>query len=650
METLFLRINIQYKTNLRYKARHGARSTQKSAARKGHGLIRDQSARGSSVNDPIDLESAHSQAELARNGENGSKGGFPSAESSSRHAAPMETRSGGHQQETQETDPWEVPKTPDLPVRKTPGELRLTGVLPITDMHRQGQSSATQGSHAGKRTAQPTSASTRDATLGVKPAATSGTKRATTEAARHSPKRPRVNITIHRASNYEPERTPQRKSSRKRSCIYDSLDFTGEAHSPTETAHPPEAAAQTVAEKATPSKVAQDVREMEQEASQGYVPATAPLNAAVPGAFHAPNPVPVAAQPVPLPERAPTPPKVTRSGEERTLPADLEGEVEPALASQGKAPEAPAETPAPHPDANAGISAIDAFLFSRVNALSTSGTPEERSAQLFEHLRHGARVPEAPMGLVHDPGLQFLAARRQTSPPPPEMGEHEWDETTNVPFNSTESTKKTTEAAEAVEAMKATEAAETAAAATIPNCTGTAHISTMSPEVASSRVTPERSTTQPRTENSLAAKSPAASAPEKQESTARESEKSSAAPPLLPAHSELRLFVTGPRLHEEWKGAPSLSDLTIARIKSEIPLQLSPEFRGFKFTLRGPGRRHRFEILDGDEQAFVHLQLDVEEVMEDMEEQDQGKSVYLGFQLRIEELRDIGVKEDQTNS
>lgn len=55
-------------------------------------------------------------------------------------------------------------------------------------------------------------------------------------------------------------------------------------------------------------------------------------------------------------------------------------------------------------------------------------------------------------------------------------------------------------------------------------------------------------------------------------------------------------------------------------------------------------------MLDGDEPAFVHLQFDVEEVMEDMEEQNQGKSVDLGFQLRIEELRDTGVKEDRTNS
>ncbi|KAJ4153075.1 hypothetical protein LMH87_009581 [Akanthomyces muscarius] len=554
MRLLFLRINIQYHSNLRYKSKNDVHSARKPAARKGHGPNRDQSARGTSVNDPIDLENAHNQTGLARNRSNGPGKGLPSAASSSNHAATMETQPGRQptralaQQESQETDPYEVPKTPELP----------------------GRSNATQESCAGRRVAQSSSAALSDATIEERPAASSGTKRATTAATQHSPKRPKVKLTLRRASNYKPERTPQRKSSRKRSFVYGSLDFTGEGPSPSENAQPLEAVAEAVAEEEAPSEAAQDAHVAEQEATPGAVPATAPLNAA---------------------------------------PLEVES-----------------------------TRAINAFLFSRFNAISSSGTPEERSAQVLEHLWRGARVPEAPMGLVHDPALQFLAARRQTSPPPPEMGEHEWHETANVPLQSTESVKETT---------------TTTVAATASDCVGTAHISTMSPGAASSRVAPERSTTQTRTEHSLAAKSPAAEAPKKQASAARESEKSSTGPQLQPAaaQSELRLMVVGPRLLNKWKEAPPLQDLTMARIKREIPLELSSQFRGFKFTLLGPeSRRHQFEIRDGDEQEFVHLKFDVQEVMEDTEEQNQGQSEYLGFQLRIEELRDTGVREDRADS
>ncbi len=648
MRLLFLRINIQYHSNLRYKSKNDVHSARKPAARKGHGPNRDQSARGTSVNDPIDLENAHNQTGLARNRSNGPGKGLPSAASSSNHAATMETQPGRQptralaQQESQETDPYEVPKTPELPVRTAFPEQTLTRVAHKTDMHRQGRSNATQESCAGRRVAQSSLAVLSDATIEERPAASSGTKRATTAATQHSLKRPKVKPTLRRASNYKPERTPQRKSSRKRSFVYGSLDFTGEGPSPSENAQPLEAVAEAVAEEEAPSEAAQDAHVAEQEATPGAVPAAAPLNAAPPKVLPTPESTPTttsnAAQPAPSPEQAPTQPEVAGPGEERALRADLEREIELALARQGKAPEVPSETPTTIPDANAGNAAINAFLFSRFNAISSSGTPEERSAQVLEHLWRGARVPEAPMGLVHDPALQFLAARRQTSPPPPEMGEHEWHETANVPLQSTESVKETT---------------TTTVAATASDCVGTAHISTMSPGAASSRVTPERSTTQTRTENSLAAKSPAAEAPKKQASAARESEKSSTGPQLQPAaaQSELRLMVVGPRLLNKWKEAPPLQDLTMARIKREIPLELSSQFRGFKFTLLGPeSRRHQFEIRDGDEQEFVHLKFDVQEVMEDTEEQNQGQSEYLGFQLRIEELRDTGVREDRADS
>ncbi len=494
-------------------------------------------------------------------------------------------------------------------------------------------------------------------------AASAGTKRAATADTQRPRKKPRVKIHVRRSTtHYGPEREPQRKSSRQRSQLYDSLAF--DAESPAETTSEPPVEA--VAGNAVEGQAASD-------AASGVVPDAAPepvpitVQATVP---EAPNTVQATAldavaDSVQAPARA-TLPDTVADAAQATAPDTVPGVVQTAapdsapdsalgdsdeqetdesraeallfaalardivlqLARQREAEEA--EGAPAHHAPNTETPGPDPYLFRRVNALCQSETSQERHAQILEELEQRARVPEAPMAVFSDTELPFPAVGHQSSPPPPEMGNHEWKPTDIVPLRSTEPV------GEAV-----------AAAVAAAGCTGTAHTGTMSPEPVPSRVTPERSTEEVRPARTPS-KSPEI-APEQQSTTAPEPEPepSPAGPPPLPraATSELRLVViSGPRsTRETWIPATPFEDMTMASIKAEIPLTLSPAFRGFKFEFAGLGQDGGcVEVQDGDDYELEHLKLDVEVVMEKAKNEGSGKK--LVAQLRIEELRDATIE------
>ncbi len=269
---------------------------------------------------------------------------------------------------------------------------------------------------------------------------------------------------------------------------------------------------------------------------------------------------------------------------------------------------------------SAAISGIDTYLFSRTNTFYHSGTSEEWRAQTAEDLERRTRETEAPVTVCSDIEPQSSPPARNTSPPISETEHDGWDggysvaETTNGLFDSKSAT----------------------------------HISTLSPELLSAPVTPQRSIAQTFPEQDLA-KDPE-SAREEKETTTGEPTQPPAGPSLqTPVRSQLGLYVIyGPKSRREpWTPTESFLSLTMAKMKEEMPFQLSADFRGFKIVFVGEGQRTDWEVEDGDEDQLRHVQLDVEEVMENWKAENHGKLI---FQLRIEELRDDDVNEGRAES
>lgn len=87
-----------------------------------------------------------------------------------------------------------------------------------------------------------------------------------------------------------------------------------------------------------------------------------------------------------------------------------------------------------------------------------------------------------------------------------------------------------------------------------------------------------------------------------------------------------------------WTPTYSLRSMSLAQLKKEIPLALSPDFCGFKFGFVCPDSKAVREIQDGNELEFEHMKMDMFESIDEYMEEMEGSGAAMVFQLRVEEL------------
>ncbi len=131
MRHLFLKINRQSLSNTRYKSKNRVKSMEEPPARHSQPPNRDQPARGSSVNDPIDVENAYHQAHFVVNRPQGAGQSHRTTESSSQRpesapVTPAKNRPGqqppraSFTQDARRFDPHAVLAVPKLLVSINP--------------------------------------------------------------------------------------------------------------------------------------------------------------------------------------------------------------------------------------------------------------------------------------------------------------------------------------------------------------------------------------------------------------------------------------------------------------------------------------------------------------------------------------------------
>lgn len=132
-----------------------------------------------------------------------------------------------------------------------------------------------------------------------------------------------------------------------------------------------------------------------------------------------------------------------------------------------------------------------------------------------------------------------------------------------------------------------------------------------------------------------------------QASVIRDSATLSAAPAsTAPVEPDVRIVVISQRPKRTasyWTPSESLKNKKFAQLKEEIPLELGPEFRGFKFSFVGPNEKSVWEVLDGNELEFEYVKMNIYESIEDCVEKMKDSAAKLAFLLRIEELHDAQV-------
>ncbi|KAJ6780692.1 hypothetical protein PWT90_01352 [Aphanocladium album] len=684
MTVLFLVTNQQSHGNHRKKSKHGPGSHQGSADCTEQPRNTGQGARGSSVNDPIDLETENSQ-ETPPPAENVQARPQAAIVSTSRHAnattsqdqtSPRPVNVASEKtpiarQNVQKSstngvnpeDPYAVPDTPSVPKPSIDVPALVSSTGPIRNQH-----------HATA-------------------AALSGIKRVIKDSTYHPRKKIKICASTHRREGNKSPPTPQRKSSRPRSQRFERLsdDFIAhcllagvddipqsnssgtraEATRATETMQITAGATSDTATTVAPELIPDIERSLGQEptaeartqpapenapeatslageasvSETNLAPGQEPLSGRVLGltsvsstvsaADYASQPTPYYRQPYvsdPSEEPAIEPGSAVTVTVplERPSPNETHAEVL-SRARREKAPEVPPKTVAANKAAT-GATGQKTDLFKRVNAMYPQESPGEQRARILEALEYRVRVPEAPMGVFSDTELQFPQPRRPTSPPAPDMGSHEWPTTCNIPLQSTE---------------KATASAE-------PSRNVTARPNTMSPVPAvraSSRVSPNHTTTVQEDTEKQPKVDPQSAAKMQENPTGGLAKTCSETPPQA-TKSALRLVAIGGPKSERtvWRPTEAFENLTMAKIKQEIPLKLSPEFRGFRFKLLGAGLRSRWELQDGDDFELGHLKMDVMDIIDEWEAENEGKGNVLMLQLQIEELKHAVLKADQSES
>ncbi|KAJ6781318.1 hypothetical protein PWT90_10806 [Aphanocladium album] len=301
--------------------------------------------------------------------------------------------------------------------------------------------------------------------------------------------------------------------------------------------------------------------------------------------------------------------------------------LEPSLAAP--APESSEEqawghcTPLVTDQAANGTTGQATDLFKRANAMYPPESPETRNVRILKALEYRILFEDDPIGV-----FPLSQSRCPTSPPPPDIGSHEWPNTSKISSRSTEK--------------------EIALAK--PSRNVTVQTNATSPVRVSSRVSPNRFTAQAVT--GVQPKENVEYWSERQIATTDGQAKTCSGAPPQAAQSALRLVaIAGPKADRKvWSPSEPFENLTMAKIKAEIPMKLSAEFRGFRFKLLGKGLRSLWEVQDGDDFELGHLKLDVMNVIDEWKDENKGPGSVLMLQLQIEELRHAALKADEPES
>lgn len=655
MELLFLKINNQAIQNFRYKSKNGPNSHQRPEP-----SIEDfRPARGSSVQDPIDLESEPVQPERPSVADRNRSETLH--ETQTEYSEPVSTgrcmqRADDGPRDTepdpqpalsssgrgaQAADPYAVPDSPALSPTNGPTRKIILHHSRDAQTSNERLPNTTADSLNGRRAAntEPVAVN-REGLTSAASTSSSSTKRAAAENAQSLSKKRKMVTSKSVTSKKKTPKTPKelRRSMREKKLRHTNLDEVAIqsnsdllAGEPRLSAEPAETAQVSEAVHTTPEAAAARVADFMvddshhvsstpcTESASTQAPQLTTAGEVVQDQLHQQIPQPV------LTELASQSPPTTEAREEQIL-------QEIAIEDSGLPTQT--EWPTATPDALAANPTTEAEAAVTVpkhaNAFTPLRTAGEK-AQTNETLpKQRARVPEAQMGVPSNTGVRGASStRQQTSPPPPDMGFHEWLNGTNLPTQSTVSGSSSVCAhSERVGA---------------PHTTSPDPVSSHG---ASASIHGERNRDE-------GAKNEEKAAMLNQKSMTRESEQCSAEPTAeKAAKSELRLIAIGqPKsARKTWKPSVPFKNLTMAKIKAEIPLSLSPDFRGFKFTLVGAGQRNYWELQEGEDYELGHLKLDVETIIEDWEMENEEKDEYLILQLRIEELTGENVKASPVGS
>lgn len=228
----------------------------------------------------------------------------------------------------------------------------------------------------------------------------------------------------------------------------------------------------------------------------------------------------------------------------------------------------------------------------------------------------GNGAPEAPMAVSSGIPLATLPRERAQSPPAPELGLHEHLRAANIPLSSTETDGRVLHSDfDSTGIMSPSTPGDTVG-------TPVAEKNSLFPSMKAGS-------------KSISEFSPTPSQPNLQTRIW----KNTSTHPIEPT---VRLVVISRGFkptQKIWKPKEGLENQSLEQLKQEIPLDLSPDFCGFKFTFAGLGLRTVYRVQDGDEYEFRHMKLEIDLTMQDWIENSEGNGADVVCQLRIEELR-----------
>ncbi|KAJ3496674.1 hypothetical protein NLG97_g2484 [Lecanicillium saksenae] len=637
---LFFKINQQAISNMRYKSKHGIQSNTGRPDTEQIPSPGAKPAPGSTIHDPIDLESEPYQftasngrfpliinhapndfrLSVGRLGDTVNvKTGMPAPSSQATRSPPRASYTSASQAE----DVYTVPDDTKIPVRNWTPRERLH--LPVADAKRS-EGRARPAKQHGKM---------------ERPGTEIRKKRARTEDTHLPSKKPRTSDPVRRRSEPQAEQQPQRKSTRVKLQRYQSLYF--EEQSPTESSESnSESDIGTEATRtglAIPPAVSAPISSTQSTQSSEPSSSLPRQTSYDSGLLIQKLPPQATSQPPWTPERPP-PPKLTippRPIAEQTKPAVPKLAALDTLQSRDSTSEAASMTEptitnqkhtGSHDEPLAIVvqdpttTSVSAGPFTMAIApgvveesytsIQQNQIPGANGQSLSQGSQDTLRVPEAPMDAS---GARTAADSRgsgRRSPSPPELGAHEY---AKAVYNQILNTKASHATANAdAHDKKQTQPAPVHSKPALPQANA----------VDSSSQGEKKEST----ETTKFPSTPRSSASMMRQPTATE-------------HA-VRLVVISRRptvSRSVWTPTVPLQKKTFQQFKDEIPLQLSSDFLGFKFRFVGPEERTVWEVQDGNEYEFQHMKLDMYEAIEEWKEEIQGSDVEMVFQLRIEELR-----------